>query len=170
MYGQGKAMELEEALTRVLRSYRRYYDLNTEHVEPPFTAEAEYHSHEEHYFLTKRAVIDEIENHEIVYFAVVLELNSENFAVLDRTAWERGIAKAKPSIHHQSTDVSLVILAERIEEDLFRRIKKTKHSVSYKRLLHGYSNYHLIAMELSSGRIVYNRLGYSMKRILKSIR
>lgn len=161
-------MELEEALKRLLRAYKRYYDLKTEAVELPFAAEAEFHSHEEHYFLIKRAVIDDIENNEIIYFATENELNLEKFDMLDRTAWERGLKKANPSPHHQSTDVSLVILAQKIDDEAVKKIRRTKHTVSYKRMLHGYSNYHLIALELSSGRIVYNRLGYGMKRILEA--
>ncbi len=161
-------MELEEALKKLLRSYQRYYDVKTEDVEAPFAAQADFHSHEEHYFLLKRAVIDEIENNEFIYFALVKKLDAESFAMLDSSAWERGIKRVKPSAHHQSSDVSLVILAEKIEKPLFKEIKKTKHTVSYKKMLHGYSNYHLIAMELSSGKMAYNRLGFRMKKVLKA--
>ena len=161
-------MELDEALKNLLRAYQKYYDLKTKDVEPPFEAEAEFHSHEEHYFLLKRAVIDDIENNEIIYFATEKEMGLEKFDMLDSTAWERGLKKANPSPHHQSTNVSLVILAQKIDDEALKRIRRTKHSVSYKGMLHGYSNYQLIAMELSSGRIVYNRLGHGIKRILEA--
>lgn len=161
-------MELEDALKKLLRAYQRYYDLKTENVEPPFDAEAEFHSHEEHYFLLKRAVIDDIENNEIIYFATEKELDPEKFAMLDSKAWERGLKKANPSPHHQSTNVSLVIIAQKISDETFKMIRRAKHTVSYKGMLHGYSNYMLIALELSSGRIAHNRLGYGMKKILKA--
>lgn len=167
--GKEDGMDLQDALAKLLRSYRQYYDVRTENVAAPFAAEAEFHSHEEHYFLIRRAVIDEVENNEIVYFAAVPSLKEESFREMDQAAWERGLAKATPSIHHQSSDVSLIILADQIDNGLFPIIKRCRHTLTYKRLLHGYSNYHLIALELSTGRIVHNRLGYTMKRLLRSI-
>lgn len=162
-------METRDIMDKLLRSYETYYDVRAQKIEPPFVAEAEFHSHEEHFFLSRRAVIDEVENNEIVYFATADSLSIDAFLQLDEKAWERGIAKARPSEHHQSSDVSLIIIAGNIEKDAIVAIKKAKHSLSYKHCLHGYSNYHLIAADLSTGRIVYNRLGYTMKKLLKSV-
>ena len=162
-------MDLQEALAKLLRSYQQYYDVKSENVASPFAAEAEFHSHDKQYFLIKKVVIDEVENNEMVYFATVPYLNEENFHKMDTAAWNRGLSKANPSIHHQSSDVSLIILADRIDPALFPVIKKCKHTVSYKKLLHGYSNYHLIALELSTGKMVHNRLGHTLKKLLDNI-
>ena len=50
-----KTLTPGEALERVLRSYQTYYNIKTEAVEPPFAAEAIFGSHNEQYFLIKKA-------------------------------------------------------------------------------------------------------------------
>lgn len=162
-------MNTKAFLEELIPSYRTYYDVKTEDVEAPFVAEAEFHSHEERFFLSRRAIIDEVENNEKVYFATIDTLTCEDFYKLDEEAWRRGTASVKPSEHHQSSDVSLIIIASSINIDAFKAIKKTKHTLSYKHCLHGYSNYHLIAVDLSSGTIVHNPLGYTMKKIVRSV-
>ena len=52
-------MTKEELLGKVLNSYRAYYDENTETPEPPFVAEAVFHSHSDAYFLVKGATLGE---------------------------------------------------------------------------------------------------------------
>lgn len=162
-------MDTVAFLQRLLRSYKTYYDLRTEEVEPPFVAEAEFHSHEERFFLSRRAIIDEVENNERVYFATTDILTREDFFKLDEEAWKRGTALVEPSVHHQSSDVSLIIIANSIEADAFLAIKKARHSLSYRHCLHGYSNYHLIAVDLSSQTLVHNPLGYTMKKLMRSV-
>jgi hypothetical protein len=165
----GKKMESQKILDKLLLSYGVYYNVKTDDVEPPFAAEAEFHSHDERFFLIRKAVIDEVENNEFVYFAVNPRLTLDSFYDLDEKAWKRGMSKVKPSEHHQSTDVSLILLADTIDAEVFQAIKKSSHTVSYRHGLHGYSNYHLIALEVSSGRMVHNRLGYTLKKNLKNV-
>lgn len=162
-------MKRQEIFYKLLRAYQTYYNVTTEDVSPPFGAEAEFHSHDERFFLIRRAIIDEVENNEFVYFASCEELTADLLQELDETAWSRGIGKAKPSGHHQSTDVSLIILADTIMPEVERAIRESRHTVSYRHGLHGYSNYHLIVLEVTTGRIIHNRLGYTLKRVLKSV-
>ena len=64
-----KTLTPGEALERVLRSYQTYYNIKTEAVEPPFAAEAIFGSHNEQYFLIKKAKVADIDTNETVYFA-----------------------------------------------------------------------------------------------------
>lgn len=66
-----------EALERVLRSYQTYYNIKTEAVEPPFAAEAIFGSHNEQYFLIKKAKVADIDTNETVYFATEESLSKE---------------------------------------------------------------------------------------------
>lgn len=63
-----KTLTPGEALERVLRSYQTYYNIKTEAVEPPFAAEAIFGSHNEQYFLIKKAKVADIDTNETVYF------------------------------------------------------------------------------------------------------
>ena len=61
-----KTLTPGEALERVLRSYQTYYNIKTEAVEPPFAAEAIFGSHNEQYFLIKKAKVADIDTNETV--------------------------------------------------------------------------------------------------------
>lgn len=59
-----KTLTPGEALGRILRSYQTYYNIKTEAVEPPFAAEAIFGSHNEQYFLIKKAKVADIDTNE----------------------------------------------------------------------------------------------------------
>lgn len=162
-------MERTEALEKLLRSFVRYYNVKTEDVEEPFAAEAEFFSDEQQYFLIKAAKISESSSREFVYFATPRELTYPLLKTLDETAWERGLSQVNPGPGHRNSDVTLIILADRIEKDAFDAVKKLKHYKSYTYRLHGWSNYRLVALELSTGRIVHNRQGETLKKLVGNI-
>ena len=62
-------MNTTEILEKLLRSYSVYYDIQRENVTEPFAAEANFHTHDEQYFLVRSATISEAESNEYVYFA-----------------------------------------------------------------------------------------------------
>ena len=161
-------MTAEEALERLLRSYTQYYDVVREGVEPPFAAEARFHSHNEQYVLVKSARISEAESHEYVFFAVERELDEARLRQLDETAWSRGMERVRPYSAHKNTDVALVVLAERMTPGAEAAVKKLKRSKSYRFGLHGWSNYRVIALEVSSGRLAWNRMGRSLRKLLRN--
>lgn len=162
-------MSLQEALDKLLPSFMRYYNVNTEGVEEPFTAEAVFQSHNEQYFLVKSARISEANANEFIYFYTADSLQADKLKELDQIAWTRGTEKVQPSSHHRSTDVALIIIVNRMDDEARKLIRKLKHSVSYKFGFHGYSNYRLIALELSTGRVTHNRLGQNLKKLLGNI-
>lgn len=158
-----------EALERLLPSYSRYYNVIREGVEPPFVAEARFHSHSEQYVLVRSARISEADSHEYVYFAVLEELDPIQAAALDEAAWTRGTAWVKPHGAHRNSDVTLVVLADRVTAEAAAFIKKSRHYQSYRFGLHGWSNYRAIALETSSGTLTYNRLGGDLKKLFRNI-
>lgn len=162
-------MNATETLEKLLRSFRVYYNVKEEEVTPPFTAEAEFHSHDEQFFLLKSARISESESREYVFFAVEEELDEEKLLALDKTAWETGLSRVRPHAEHKNTDVTLFILAERITDEAFQKVKKIRHYKSYQFSLQGWSHYRLVAVELSSGRAAYNRQGQSLKELVRNI-
>ena len=162
-------MNLTEGLEKVLRSFQRYYNINREDVTVPFAAEAEFHSHDEQYFLVRSATIAESESNEYVYFATVDELDEETLHKLDETAWEAGLDRVKPHGHHRNSDITLIILADRITEGAMKEVSKIKRYKNYRLTLEGWSHYRLVALELSSGRAAYNRQGQSLKKLVSNI-
>ena len=163
-------MTVSEVLERLLKSYRRYYNVKTEDVTPPFAAEAAFHSHDEQFFLIKSARLAEADSHEYVFFAVSDLLEPEELRKLDETAWETGLSRVKPHWSHRSTDVVLIVLAERIAPEAASYIAGLKRYQSYRHTLQGWSSYQVIAMETSTGRLVCNRRGRDLKKLFRNIK
>ncbi len=162
-------MDTTEALDKLLCSFEAYYDIEREHPQEPFAAEAEFSLHDEQYFLVRSARISEVDSKEFVYFATAQKLDASTLAMLDERAWESGIGKVHPHAEHRNSDVILIILAEQIDDEAFARVPKLRHYKSYRHGLHGWSHYRLIAIELSTGRTACNRQGRDLRRLVGNI-
>lgn len=163
-------MTAREALPILLKSYIAYYNVTEENVTPPFAAEAEFHSHEEQFFLVKAAKLSESESKEFVFFAVTEHLTLQLAKQYDETAWETGLSRVKPHDGHRNSDVVLFILADKIDDDAAAYLKKLRRYQSYRHTLHGWSHYRVIAQEMSTGKAVFNRMGRQLKKLLRNIK
>lgn len=159
-------MKVTEKLEKVLRSFERYYDLNKESPTPPFSAEASFKSSQEQYVLVKSARIAESESNEYVFFYAADEINTDCLSQLERTAWETGLSRVQPHFNHRNSDVTLIIIANQLDTEIQKKIKKINHFKSYAFTLKGWSRFRIIAAELSSNRFFYNRFGKELKKIL----
>ena len=162
----GKAQEI---LPILLRSYQAYYNVK-EDVAEPFAAEAEFHSHEEQFFLVKSAKLSESESKEFVFFAVEEHLTLDKAKVYDKIAWERGLSRVQPHESHRSSDVVLVVLADEIDADAAKYLEKLRRYQSYKFTFHGWSHYRVIAMEVSTRNVICNRMGRILKKLFRNIK
>lgn len=162
-------MSVNEILEKLFNSFQVYYNVRQEGVDPPFVAEARFHTHDEQFFLVKSAVLSEAESQEYVYFAIEETLDLDKLLYLDQAAWQRGISNVKPHASHRNTDVALIILADQITKEAFARIPKLRHYQSYHFGFQGWSNYRLAVIERSTGRATYNRLGKSFKKLVSNI-
>lgn len=162
-------MSTDETLNALLPLFRRYYNINTETAEEPFVAEAAFESHNEQYYLIKAAKVADVDMNEYVYFAKCDILDDEELINLDNTAWERGLSKVRPGYNHRSTDVTLVIIAGRIEEETKKKIRRMRHYKSYKWGFNGWSNYRLVAIGCSEGKAFYNHQGQNLRKLVGNI-
>lgn len=162
-------MTVNEILDKLLKSFQIYYNVKRDDVTPPFSAEAEFHTHDEQFFLVKSAVLSEAESREYIYFATLEKLDVETLSRLDEAAWETGLKRVNPHRNHRNTDIALFIIAEKMTDEAFQKVPKLRHYQSYHLGLQGWSHYRLIAVEQSSGRAAYNRLGRSYKKLICNI-
>ena len=79
------------------------------------------------------------------------------------------MARVIPSSSHRNSDVTLVIVTDKLTPEAKAAIPKMKHYKSYMFTLHGWSYYRLIALELSTGDLVYNRQGQNLKKLVSNI-
>ena len=162
-------MNAVEALEKLLPSYMAYYNIERENVTAPFNAEAEFYTHDESYFLIKEAKMNESESREFVFFKAMDHLDVDTLKQMDEIAWNTGMSRVVLSKIHYSTDVALVIMADTIDADAVKLIKKLKHHKSYCFNFKGFSRYRLIALETSTGKITYNHLGGELKKLVRNI-
>lgn len=162
-------MDTTEVLDKLLRSFEAYYNVKRDGAEAPFVAEAEFSLHDAQYFLVKSVRLGEADSKEYVYFATVDTLDADTLRDLDETAWTRGSSRVVLHPNHKNTDVTLIVLADQIEKEAFSLVPKLRHHKSYSFGFRGWSNYRLIAVELSSRRMAYNRQGQSLKKLVSNI-
>ena len=160
-----EAQNSESTLQKLLHSFERYYNVQTENLPAPFSATAEFHSHTEQYFLVKEAHLADIDSNDYVYFIEENSLSSSRFSELSSIAWERGLSKVHPASGHRNSDVSLIILSEKIDPETFKQIKKHNLHKSYKFGFYGWSNLRIMAYETYTGRAVTNRYGSDLKKL-----
>ena len=158
-----------EVLSKLLLSFKRYYNIIQDDSIQPFNALAEFHSHNEQFFLVKAAKVADIDSNEYVFFSLQDELNPELLAQLDTLAWQNGTAKVVPSSAHRNSDVSLIIIADKITEEAKNAIKKTKHYKSYKFSFWGWSNYSLLAFDTTAKSFAFNRRGKDLKKLFSNV-
>lgn len=160
-------MDVSQALEKLLPAFRQYYTINKDAPVQPFLAEAEFRSHNEQYFLVRSAHIADIDSNEFVYFAGVPVLDDGTLMQLVSKAWATGLEKVHPHEGHRNSDITLIILADKIAEETQITIKKTKLYKSYKFSFWGWSNFKLAAAELLNQGIYSNRLGKDYRKLLE---
>ncbi len=160
-------MDVSQALEKLLPAFRQYYTINKDAPAQPFLAEAEFRSHNEQYFLVRSAHIADIDSNEFVYFAGVPVLDDGTLLQLVSKAWATGLEKIHPHEGHRNSDITLIILADKIAEETQITIKKTKLYKSYKFSFWGWSNFKLAAAELLNQGIYSNRLGKDYRKLLE---
>lgn len=160
-----EAVNSETTLEKLLHSFERYYNVRTDDLSAPFSATAEFHSHGEQYFLVKSAKLAEVDSNEYVYFIEENLLSTSRLSELSSLAWERGLAKVRPHSAHRNSDITLIIISEKISPDSFKQIKKCNLHKSYKLGFYGWSNLRIMAYETSTGRAVTNRYGSDLKKL-----
>lgn len=158
-------MESSAVLSKLISSYQKYYDVKK--CNEIFESTAEFHSCNEQYFLVKAAKISQFESNEYVFFAQEQNLTAEKLLFLDENAWKTGLSKVKVSSHHRNSDVTLIIVAQTIEPEAKKKIRRLRHYKSYCFSFKGWSSYKIIAYEVSTEKIFANRAGNSLKKLFK---
>ena len=160
------SMELNDALDRLLVSYRRYYDIERDHPTPPFAAEAVFSLHDEGYVLLRSAKIAEQDCREYVFFALLPLLDEGEARRLSELAWAECLRRTEPGEHHRSTEAQLVILCQGMTEEAARLVRRTNPYKSYRLGLRGWSSMKWIACDIETGRAVWNRRGGDLRRVV----
>ena len=162
-------ISLREHLEKLLKAYSHKYDITPNVTENGvvYPAIADFFFRDENYAFSKKAVISAYEQHDYAYFYLADHLDADAAKdLLDRTL-QTGMARIRPHKEHKSSYVSLVILANTITPEAQALIKKTRFQKNFLMTLHGWMEYHIAAMEISTNCFLSNPAGKGIRKTLE---
>ena len=163
------ALSREECLQTLLNAYSHHYDIERDvTVEGgSFPAMAIFFLRDENYLITRKHVLNAVKNHEYVYFYLTEHLDAETLREQINITREDGLGRIRPHKEHMSSLVTLVILADTIDEEAKKLIQKTRFHKNYRLALHGWMEYHIAAMEISTCSFLANPAGKEARKLLE---
>ena len=156
----------EELTQALLNSYEAYYDIARVNDDSPLVATCDFHSTSEQYVLVKRAKLWAAETNEYVFVFHVPELNMDSLARCRDLALEQGMKKIHPHPEHMYSYITAVLLCDGVQPDAPEQLERYKKSVSFKLSLHGWMEYRIAAVDLSTAEVFVNRKGKDVKKSL----
>ena len=162
-------MTKQERLEKLLNAYSHHYDIEHDvRVEGTYyPATATFFLRDENYLISKKHVLSAVENHEHVFFHLCDNLTAEELKKHIELTRSTVLAGVKPHKEHMSTFATLVVLADTIEPEAKKLIKKTRFHKNYRLALHGWMEYHIAAMEISNCRFLSNPAGKETRKLLE---
>ncbi len=163
-------MTPRECLERLLKAYSHNYDITTDvQLEggASYPAMAHYFLRDEHYLVRRDKQFYATEQHDYTYFHVADHLDLEAAKALTEQTLSVGLAAVKPHKEHMCSFVTLVILADTIDPEAKKVLQRTRFHKNFRLALHGWMEYHIAAMECSTGSFLSNPAGKEARRTLE---
>ena len=161
------AMDRAEFLEIVKDAYSAYYTiLPAEEVreELPLAFRAEYNVRDEQYFFVKSANIWKNEKHEYCFVFSAPRFDPELAEKCIDFSLQEMLPKVKPHKEHQYTNCKVILIADSLDEETIKTVKKKKFSRSYGPLsTHGYTELLTAAVDLSERKAFANRVGRDLE-------
>ena len=160
---------LQQRLDKLLDAYSHQYDIerNAEAGGCCYPATATYYLRDENYLISRQHVLSAVEQHEYLYFYLTDHLTVKELQTQIELSRQTGLSKVKPHKDHMFSNVGLIVLANTIEPEAQRLIRRTRFRKNYKLTFHGWTEYQLAAMEVSTNRFFSNPAGKGAKQILE---
>ena len=161
----------QECVEKLQNAYSHNYD-HTKDVETEeggsFPAMAHYFLRDEHYLVRRDKQFYATEQHDYTYFHVADHLDAAGAKALTERTLKAGLAAIRPHKEHMSSFVTLVVLAETIDPEAKKVLKKTRFHKNYRLSLHGWMEFHIAAMECSTRSFLSNPAGRGARKTLEA--
>ena len=160
---------LSERLDKLLNAYSQLYDIyrDVEVEGGSFPAAAFYYLRDENYLISKQHVLSAVEQHEYLYFFLTDHLDTRTLQEQIERSKQAGLRHVKPHKDHMFSNVGLVILANTIDPEAQKLIKRTRFRKNYKLTFHGWTEYQLAAYESSTNCFFSNPAGKEARKNLE---
>lgn len=161
-------MTPQACFEKLLNAYSHNYDVTREVPDGAYPATAHYFLRDEHYLVRRDKQFYATEQHDYTYFYVAGHLDAAEAKDLAERTLKTGLAAVKPHKEHMSSFVTLVILADTIDPEAKKILKKTRFHKNFRLALHGWMEYHIAAMECSTGDFLSNPAGRGARKTLEA--
>ena len=143
-------------LARLSEAYTAYFDVEPVQDGSPLKALCAYHSRGSQYVLIKKAELWAAETHEYLYLYSLPRLDFTSLVELQARTLEDGMPRIRPHSQHMCTYLSAVVLCDQADRD-------------FKLSLHGWMEFRIAAVDLSTGDIATNRSGKDLGKSLSGL-
>lgn len=171
---EGRDCRAQRVVERLLLAYGDWYDVerDAEVCGRRFAGMAAFHQRGERYVLSRRARLWGVSNHEYVLFDAPSSLDApmlDGYLDFMRT---RAIGLVHPEEpDHMSTDLGLILVAGRADQEALRLVRTTRWRKSYRLGLQGWTDLRVAVVDLSrEGRaeVVTNGAGKRMRPAIEA--
>ena len=160
----------ETATDRLLRGYGAYFDITMSDGEQPYlTAICEFFEHTEKYVLSRQANLWTANCEEFVYLFNVEQLTEDIFEKCRDFAHEDGMKRAHIGPGHMYTYITPVFICDTCQGEARAAVRKSRIYKSFRFSLHGWMDFHTAVLEVSDNRIITNRSGRCVEKVLKNV-
>lgn len=164
-------------LERLLAAHETWFDVRRTHrvAGRSFAGFAEFHEHGEKYVLSKRAKLWEVSSNEYIFFDVADRLTTADLDEL--VAFMKGEALAevvKPHANHMFSNLSLVVIANAVDADVERAVRRIRFRKNFRWGLWGWSDLRVAVVDLAGGRddrmgrVMTNAAGKTLRATLEA--
>ena len=159
----------EAVLEKLKKSYAAYYDVEEIDDGTALKARCDYHTRDSQYVLVKKAELWAAESHEYLYLWDAGELSAAGVEEMFRRTLADGEPRVRPHAQHMYTYLTAVALYSSDRPGALERLKKLKKRREFKLSLHGWMEFRIAAVDLSTGEITVNRAGRALAKDLKRL-
>lgn len=159
----------EQMTHALLNAYEAYYDITRVDDGSALVATCDFHQTDERYVLVKRAKLWSAQTHEYMFIFHVPELTMDSLAQCREFALTKGMEKIHPHPEHMCSYITAILLCDKAQPDALELLERYKKSVSFKLSLHGWMEYRIAAVDLSTAEVFANRKGKEIKKFLWNV-
>lgn len=160
----------EEALEKLLDSYEAYYNISrSAKGQEPLVAVCEFFERSEKFVISRKAELWSANCEEFIYLFDVPVLTMGVYEECRDYALNDGMKRAHIGKGHMYTYITPVFICSSLEEDAKRALKKCHIYKSFHFSLHGWMDFHVAALNVTTNEIYTNRSGRCVEKVLKSV-
>lgn len=155
-------------IERLLAAHEAWFDVQRNHrfAGRAFPGYAEFHSTASQYVLVKRAKLWEASSHEYLFFCETPHLDEAAWQDLLSFMTTETLAKVTLEPDHMSSYLSLVVVADKVDEGVARSVRKAHFRKNFLFGLRGWVDLRVAVVDLGRGEIDTNTQGKPLRETL----